>query len=74
VIREPCEKYDQDYLDKIWKLGRDRVMVWEVFYGNLRLKLVVVLGKVKVDSCKYTKYILDPVLIPFWHDYCERFG
>lgn len=28
----------------------------------------------KIDSSVYTTEILDPLLIPFWHQTCEEYG
>jgi hypothetical protein len=49
-------------------------MAWGAFYGTTMSDLFFVPGKAKLDSAAYVKHILDPILIPFWHQMCEEKG
>jgi hypothetical protein len=49
-------------------------MAWGAFCGTTLSILYFVPGKAKLDSAAYVKYILDPILIPFWHRMCEEKG
>jgi hypothetical protein len=49
-------------------------MAWGAFCGELKSNLVFVSNRVSIDSATYTLEILDPFLIPFWHETCERYG
>lgn len=74
VIRNAGEEDHPDCMDDIEKSGRKGVMVWGAFCGTMKSELVFVPNKVTLDSATYTEYILDPCLIPFWHQACEAYG
>lgn len=49
-------------------------MVWGAFCGDMKTPLHLIPPGTKVDSGHYTLRILDLLLIPFWHETCERYG
>ena len=49
-------------------------MVWGAFCGELKSDLYLVPSKAKINGQKYRDCILDPLLIPFWHQTCEEYG
>ena len=49
-------------------------MVWGAFCGELKSPLYVIPPGTTLDSEKYTSNVLDPLLIPFWHQTCETYG
>ena len=49
-------------------------MVWGALCGEVKSPLYVVPPGTTQDSAKYTKNVLDPLLIPFWHRACEQYG
>lgn len=49
-------------------------MVWGAFCGSLKSELVFVPAGSTVSSTTYTQDILDPLLIPFWHQTCKEYG
>jgi len=71
VLRRPDE-YHPDCIDEIWESGRTSQMVWGAFYVELKSKLFFVPSGAKINGDTYTKEILDPLLIPFWHQTCEH--
>jgi len=73
-LRLPEEEYHPDCVDEVWGSGRKSVMVWGAFCGELKSPLYVVPPGTTLDSEKYTKNVLDPLLIPFWHQTCEVYG
>jgi len=74
VIRNTEEEYHPNCLDEIWKSGSTGGIVWGAFCGHIKSDLVLVDGKVTINSEIYILQILDPHLIPFWHKPCERYG
>lgn len=48
-------------------------MAWGAFVGTTKTDLIFIPDKAKMDSEVYTKTILDPILIPFWHEMCEKY-
>lgn len=74
VIRTADEEFHPDCIDEEWESGRKSVMVWGAFCGELKSELFFVPSGAKLDSGKYTQHILDPLLIPFWHQACEFYG
>jgi hypothetical protein len=50
-------------------------MIWGAFCGTeLKSNIYFVPSGSKIDSSSYTTTILDPLLIPFWHECCEEYG
>ena len=49
-------------------------MVWGAFCGELKSDLFIVPAKAKINRKKYRDNILEPLLIPFWHEVCEKYG
>ena len=49
-------------------------MAWGAFCGIIRSELFFVLGQAKLDSATYVQEILDPLLLPFWHQCCEEYS
>ncbi|RPA97389.1 hypothetical protein L873DRAFT_1640778, partial [Choiromyces venosus 120613-1] len=74
VLRRPEEEFHPDCIDETWESGRESVMIWGGIYGEMKSELQVIPPGVKVDSIYYVTHILDPVLIPFWHQTCEHYG
>lgn len=68
------ETYNADCLNQTWRSGRQSVMVWGAFCGEEKSELHFVPTNTSVNSSSYTLSILDPILIPFWHEMCERDG
>jgi len=73
-LRRLEEEYHPDCGDEVWGSGRASVMVWGAFGGELKSLLYVVPPGTTMDSEKYTNNVLDPLLIPFWHQACEVYG
>ena len=48
-------------------------MVWGAFCGTLKSDLVFIPGKAKVDSVLYVQKVMEPHLVPFWHQACEEY-
>lgn len=74
VLRRPDEEYHPDCIDEIWESGRKSQMVWGAFCGELKSELFFVPSGAKINGETYTTEILDPLLIPFWHQTCEFYG
>lgn len=49
-------------------------MAWGGFCGFKKSPLYFVPGKAKLDAKLYRDEILEPILIPFWHEVCEQYG
>ncbi|KAI5788548.1 hypothetical protein DFH27DRAFT_486692 [Peziza echinospora] len=49
-------------------------MVWGAFCGELKSEIFDVPSGAKLDSATYALTILDPLLIPLWHECCEYYG
>ena len=49
-------------------------MVWAVFCGQLKSELVFIPGKAKLDSAMYVEKVMEPELVPFWHQCSEEYG
>lgn len=74
VTRAVGEEDHPDCIDVIERSGRKGMMVWGAFCGALKSPLFFVSNKVSIDSTTYTTAILDPLLVPFWHQTCEKYG
>ncbi|RPB05204.1 hypothetical protein L873DRAFT_1663995, partial [Choiromyces venosus 120613-1] len=74
VLYRLKEDFHPDCIDETWESGRESIMVWGEFCGEMKLELNIIPPKIKVDSWYYVTYILDPVLILFWHLTCEHYG
>lgn len=74
VIRNSKEVGHPDCLDTREKSGRKGIIVWGAFCGLTRSELVFVPSNVSLDSTRYINYVLEPHLIPFWHQCCETYG
>lgn len=74
VLRRPGEEFHPDCIDETWESGRESVMVWGGFCGEMKSELHIIPPKTKVNSSYYVTHVLDPILIPFWHQTCERYG
>jgi len=49
-------------------------MVWGAFCGTVKSDLVIIPGKATLDSALYVQNVMEPHLIPFWHQCCEVYG
>jgi len=49
-------------------------MVWGAFCGTTKSDLVCMPGKAKVNAVTYVKTVMEPYLVPFWHQCCEEYG
>lgn len=74
VIRSPQEEYHPDCVDVMFEQGRQSRMAWGGFCGQLKSELVFIPGKAKLDSAMYVDTIMEPHLVPFWHQCCEEYG
>jgi len=74
VIRKVDEEYHPDCIDKNFHSGRKSKMIWGAFCGTTKSDLTCIPGKAKIDSITYIRAILEPALIPFWHQCCEKYG
>jgi hypothetical protein len=74
VLRTPEEEYHPDCIDETWESGRKSTMIWGAFCGEMKSELVFTPAGVTIKSQTYVDHILDPHLIPFWHETCEAYG
>jgi hypothetical protein len=74
AIRTAEKEYHPDCIDETFEQGRQSRMVWGGFWGSKKSKLVIVPGKAKLDSATYVTAIMEPHLVPFWHECCEEYG
>jgi len=49
-------------------------MAWGGFCGTTKSELVFIPGKAKLDSAMYVETVMEPYLVPFWHQCCEEYG
>ena len=49
-------------------------MVWGAFCGTTKSDLIYIPGKAKISSATYVNTVLEPALIPIWHQCCEKYG
>ena len=49
-------------------------MVWGAFCGSLKSPLYIVPPGTTINSARYTTNVLEPLLIPLWHEACEEYG
>ncbi|KAH0603088.1 uncharacterized protein H6S33_008092 [Morchella sextelata] len=66
--------YHSDCIDETWESGRKSTMIWGEFCGEMKSELVFTPAGVTIKSQTYVDEILDPYLIPFWHETCEAYG
>lgn len=74
VTHKAFEGYHEDSIDTTHESGRETKMIWEAFCGTLKSNLVFVPSKVNIDSSLCVKNIMEPHLVPFWHECCEEYG
>lgn len=68
------EAFNADCVDEQWRSGQENQIVWGAFSDEEKSELCFVPAKVSIDSALYTTTILDPLLIPFWHQMCDVYG
>lgn len=49
-------------------------MAYGAFCGAKQSQLFFIPGKANFNSALYTTFILEPLLIPFWHERYEEYG
>jgi len=74
VIRKVDEEYHPDCIDGNFHSGRKSKMIWGAFCGTTKSQIVYVPGRAKIDAVTYIRTVLEPALVPFWHQCCEEYG
>jgi len=49
-------------------------MVWGAFCGRIKSDLVFIPGKATMDSALYVENVMEPHVVPFWHECREAYG
>ena len=47
-------------------------MAWGGFCGTTKSEFVFIPGKAKMDSAMYVETVMEPFLVPLWHECCEK--
>ncbi|RPA95416.1 hypothetical protein L873DRAFT_1837182 [Choiromyces venosus 120613-1] len=74
VIRLPEEEFHINCVDQTFEQGRESTMAWGGFCGTTKSELVFIPGKAKMDSIMYVEAVMEPYLVPLWHECCEMYG
>jgi len=73
IIQKADEEYHPDCVDLKFRSGQKSKMVWGAFCGTTKSDLTFVPGRAKLDSATYVRMMLEPALVPFWHQCCEEY-
>ena len=74
VIQKPDEEFHINCIDQTFEQGRESTMAWGGFCCTTKSELVFIPGKAKLDSAMYVETVMEPYLVPFWHQCCEEYG
>jgi len=73
VTRLLEEEFNPDCIDEVWGSGREGIMVWGAFYGEMKSLLYIVPPGTTINSKRYRHNVMMPYLAPFWNQTCEEY-